>query len=62
MTWSWQDVANFIEKDYGGYVDWDEEFFLCPECGEPIYECDYPCIDMGMICPVCEIMVEEEEE
>lgn len=62
MTWSWQDVANFVEKDYGGYVDWDEEFFLCPECGEPIYKCDYHYIDMGMICPVCEIMVEEEEE
>ena len=61
MIWSWQYVATFVEEDYSGYVDWDEEFFLCPECGEPIYKCDYPYISMGMICPVCEIMVEEEE-
>ena len=62
MVWSWQYVATFVEEDYSGYVDWDEEFFLCPECGEPIYKCDYSYISMGMICPVCETMVEEEEE
>ncbi len=61
MAWSWQYVATFVEKDYGSYVDWDEEFFICPECGEPIYKCDYPYIDSGMICPVCEVMVDEEE-
>ena len=61
MVWSWQYIATFVEKDYAGYVDWDEEFFICPECGEPIYKCDYPYISMGMICPVCETMVEEEE-
>ena len=32
----------------------------CPECGEPIYKCDYPYIELGMICPVCEAMIEEE--
>ena len=59
MVWSWQYVATFIEEDYGGYVDWEEEFFLCPECGEPIYKCDYPHISLGMICPVCETMMED---
>ena len=34
MVWSWQYVATFVERDYGAYVDWDEEFFECPECGE----------------------------
>jgi uncharacterized protein (UPF0212 family) len=60
MVWSWQYVATFVERDYGSYVDWDEEFFECPECGEPIYKCDYPMISLGMICPVCEAMIEEE--
>jgi hypothetical protein len=60
MVWSWEYVASFVEKDYGGYVNWDEEFFNCPECGEPIYKCDYPYISLGMICPVCEAMIEEE--
>ena len=53
IVWSWQYVATFVERDYGAYVDWDEEFFECPECGEPIYKCDYPYISLGMICPVC---------
>ena len=63
MKWSWYYVAqNIIETIYGGYVDWEEEFFECPECGERIYQCDYPCIHMGMICPVCELMDESEED
>lgn len=62
MKWSWYYVAqHIVEQDYGGYVDWEEEFFECPECGERIYRCDYPYIDLGMICPVCESMIEEEE-
>ena len=39
MKWSWYYVAQYIiEPVYGGYVDWEEEFFECPECGEPIYK------------------------
>ena len=63
MKWSWYYVAqHIIEPVYGGYVDWEEEFFECPECGEPIYKCDYPYIDIGMICPVCEFIDESEED
>ena len=63
MNWSWDYVAHYIvELVYGGYVDWDEEFFECPECGEPIYKCDYPNFEIGMICPVCEFMSEDDEE
>ena len=62
MKWSWYYVAqNIVEQVYGGYVDWDEEYFECPKCGEHIYRCDYPHIDLCMICPVCELMIEEEE-
>ena len=60
MNWSWDYVARYIEKNYDTLVDWEEEFFICPECGEPIYKCDYPYIDLGMICPVCEVEIEEE--
>ena len=55
-------AQHIIEPVYGGYVDWEEEFFECPECGEPIYKCDYPYIDIGMICPVCEFMDESGED
>ena len=38
---AWEKMAHLIEVNYGGHVDWDEEFFECPECGEPIYKCDW---------------------
>lgn len=59
MEWSWAYVANMVERNYGCYVDWDEEFYIYPECDEPIYKCDYPFIRVGMICPVCENEIEE---
>jgi hypothetical protein len=62
MVHSWSYVANIVEVVYGGYVDWDEEFFNCPECGEPIYKCDYPYIDCRMLCPVCECEGEDVED
>lgn len=68
----WEQLALYCEETYGCYVDWDERFFECPECGEPIYECDWRDSDyyLGrkgndkMYCPVCEnlLMGEEEEE
>lgn len=63
MSWSWYYVAQYIiEPVYGGYVDWEEEYYICPECGEPIYRSDYPTFDIHMICPVCEIYLDDEEE
>lgn len=59
MKWSWTYVATFLERDYGAYVDWEEEYYICPECGEPIYKCDYPHMELRMMCPVCESMIEE---
>ena len=35
-------------------VDWDERFYICPECGEPVYEWDWT--DEALeeeFCPVC---------
>ena len=49
----WYDAARYCEETYGIRVDWEEEFFICPECGEPIYCCDW--IDEEFItCPICE--------
>ena len=52
---TWEKMALRMERDYGAHVDWDERFFECPECGEPIYEDDWSAEDMdnGKICPVC---------
>lgn len=48
---TWENVAKMCEDVYGIYVNWEERFFICPECDEPIYECDF---DSFNICPVCE--------
>ena len=59
----WEKVAHLVEANYGGYIDWDEGFFLCPECGEPIYECDWADSDLvngdeDFMCPVCESIID----
>lgn len=70
---NWKRLANEVELVYGGFVDREEGFFNCPECGEPIYECDWNDADFALgrsyrgrlrlYCPVCEEkLVDEGEE
>ena len=56
---AWYDIARECSEDYGSQVDYEEGFFVCPECGEPIYECDWSESELRnedgeYICPVCE--------
>ena len=56
----WAQNAHEVEKIYGGYVDRDEQFYLCPECEEPIYECDWDEDELAdAICPICGFGKEE---
>lgn len=56
----WEKNANEVVNVYGGYVDWEERFYNCPECGEPIYECDWSNAELKeFLCPVCEYNGEE---
>ena len=48
----WELLALKCEKIYGIQVDFEERFFICPECGEPIYECDWAEEELDE-CPVC---------
>ena len=65
MKRPWKDFAAFMDVVYGVMVyidnpdeDSDENVAYCCECGEPIYEEDYPMIDVTedgyFICPICE--------
>ena len=51
----WREFANAIISEYDTIA---YNCIYCPECGEPIYECDYPEIetdkDRNLICPICE--------
>lgn len=58
----WEINAHEVEDIYGGYVDWEERFYNCPACDEPIYECDWPAEELkNLLCPVCEMYHEEDE-
>ena len=50
---SWERVARHCEEEYGTHIGWEDRFFICPECGEPIHECDWEDEELR-ICPVCE--------
>lgn len=48
----WNEVAKVVENDFGMQVDWEERFFVCPECGEPLYAEDWPEYNWDT-CPIC---------
>ena len=51
----WKDNAITVEQDFGGFVDYENEFYVCPECGEPIYKIDWTPRELDeCICPICE--------
>lgn len=57
---SWESNAKIVENVYGGQVDWQDEFFICPECGEPIYKCDWTPYELEVaLCPVCDFVEED---
>ena len=58
---TWKVVAKYMKETYGSHVDWMEGFFICPECGEPIYAVDWEDEELE-ICPVCEFEWFEEEK
>mgnify|MGYP002680662389 CR=1 FL=1 len=39
----------------------EEDYFVCPECGEPILADDYPAHDFSE-CPICGFRFKEDEE
>lgn len=49
---TWLETAKYCEETYGSYVDWHEQYFICPECEEPIYESDWEEYEFSS-CPIC---------
>lgn len=50
----WESNAIFCQKEYGSYVDFEERFYTCPFCDEPIYEEDWTDSELDdFLCPIC---------
>ena len=54
---TWEQAAEYCYLTFGIQVDYEERFFMCPECDEPIYEEDWGDCDFSM-CPICETYFE----
>lgn len=54
MNWHWGYVANYIEDSYGEeYLNWDEHYFICPNCGTRIYQSDWQNHNDWEVCSNC---------
>ena len=53
------EAAIYCEELYGTAVNLEEKWFICCECGEPIYADDWGDINYGE-CPICGYSFEED--
>ena len=59
----WESHARYVSDVYGAHVDWYDRFYECPECGEPIFECDWTEDELcDAYCPVCGFDEEDAPE
>lgn len=60
VKWNWNINAILVENECGGFVNREEEFYICPECGEPVYAADWWNDELEeFICPICELRKED---
>ena len=52
--YTWLEAAVYCEETFGVHVNMREGYFICPECGEPIYESDWGTYSAWECCPICE--------
>lgn len=63
---AWNKAAHYVDEVYDTYVNLEPSenedcFFICPECGDPISDEDFPELELHcgdgvelFYCPVCE--------
>ena len=57
----WKDAAKYCRREYGVQVDNGEEFFICPDCQEPILKEDWKDHENWDECPICGFNFKEGE-
>ena len=60
---NWEKMAHLFEINYGSLIDWNDRFFYCPRCHEPVYEDEWDDSDFidgndNFICPICESILD----
>ena len=51
----WEKNARLARAEYGAYVEWENRFYICPFCEEPVYEEDWSDEELDeFLCPICE--------
>ena len=58
---TWLEAGTYCEETFGVTLMIKEGFFVCPECGEPIFEEDWRDHDDWETCPICGFEFFEEE-
>ena len=62
--YNWLQIAHLIEVNYDSLIDWNDRFFYCPKCHEPVYEDEWESEDdfldgsNNFICPICGSVIE----
>ena len=50
---TWFEAGTYCEEIYGVDLDTKEGYFICADCGEPIYKEDWREYDDWAVCPIC---------
>ena len=51
--YTWFEAAVYCEETFGVEANMREGYFVCPECGELIYEEDWRLHPDWCLCPIC---------
>lgn len=51
----WEENAEYIKDCCGSdFVNYEERYYHCPECGEPIFDIDWTEYELeDCLCPIC---------
>ena len=49
---TWLEAGTYCEEVFGMSLNTEEGYFVCPECGEPLYENDWK-RHWWETCPIC---------
>ena len=51
----WEENAKTVVEMCGeDFVNWQDRYYFCPECGEPIFDIDWTEHELtDCLCPIC---------